>query len=177
MPVKFTSFPKTNPPPEFIHSIVGCFQKNDFAIGAASSQKGFGSDRVLALLADDLAQIGFEVESSKKKSGKIFRPVFFGEGGFPTLQYEVDAYHNHHRCGLEVEAGRGFQGGAFYRDLIQAMVMIQVDHLCLALLNRYEYATSYSNDYAKAVDVAEALYAHSRVSIPFGLTVIGYGPE
>ena len=57
------------------------------------------------------------------------------------------------------------------------MVMIQVDHLCLALLNRYEFGTIYSRDYAKAVDVADALYAHSRVTIPFGLTVIGYGPE
>lgn len=160
-----------------MHEVVSCFHKNDLAIGAASAEKGFGSDRVLSVLSDGLIQIGFAVESSKKKADKIYRPVFFGEGGAPTLQYEVDAYHEGHRCGLEVEAGRGFQGGAFYRDLIQAMVMIQVDHLCLALLNRYEFASGHSNDYAKAIDVADALFAHSRVAIPFGLTVIGYGPE
>ena len=177
MSIRFTSFPRTVPPPVFVHEVVGCFAKHDLAIGAASTLKGFGSDKVLALLAGDLMHVGFEVESSKKKVDKIYRPVFFGESGIPTLQYEVDAYHEGNRCGLEVEAGRGFMGGAFYRDLIQAMVMIQVDHLCLALLNRYEYGSTYSNDYAKALDVADALYAHSRIDIPFGLTVIGYGPE
>lgn len=150
--------------------------KQESSIGAASTEKGFGSDKVLALLADDLINVGFEVEKSKKKTGKIYRPVFFGEDGIPTLQYEIDAFHEGYRCGLEVEAGRGFMGGAFYRDLIQAMVMIQVNHLCLAMLNRYEYGSTYSNDYAKAIDVADALYAHSRIEIPFGLTVIGYGP-
>ncbi len=157
--------------------MIEAFVSNDVAIGAASTEKGFGSDRVLAVLAQDLIQIGFDVEGSKKRVDKIYRPVFFGEGGRPTLQYEVDAYHQANRCGLEVEAGRGFQGGAFYRDLIQAMVMSQVDHLCLAMLNRYEYASTYSNDYSKAIDVAEALFAHSRIQMPFGLTVIGYGPE
>jgi hypothetical protein len=67
-------------------------------------------------------------------------------------------------------------GGAFYRDLIQAMVMVNVNHLCVALLNCYKYASNSSYDYSKGKEVAGALYAHDRVSIPFGLTVIGYGP-
>lgn len=67
-------------------------------------------------------------------------------------------------------------GNAFYRDLIQAMVMVQVDHLCIALLNRYEYANTHSNDYDKAIGVADTLFAHDRIRVPFGLTVLGYGP-
>lgn len=155
---------------------MGAFQTHDEAIGEASTTKGFGSDRVLSLLSSDLNQLGFEVEASKSKHDKIDRPVFFGEGGEPSLRYQVDAYQPVWKCGLEVEAGRGFMGNAFYRDLVQAMVMVGVDHLCIAMLNRYEYAKAHSNDYMKGIDVADALFAHTRVAIPFGLTVIGYGP-
>ncbi len=177
MPIRYTSFPQTKRSPEIVRDTVRVFENHDAQIGQASKTKGFGSDNVLALLADELVVIGYQVERSKSKGDKIHRPVFFGEGDTPSLQYQVDAYHEVGRCGLEVEAGRGIQGGAVYRDLIQAMVMIEVDHLCLAMLNRYEYANSYSNDYQKAVDIASALYAHDRITMPYGLTVIGYGPE
>src|SRR5215217_7900285 len=69
------------------------------------------------------------------KAGKIERPVFYGENGIPTLRYEIDAYHPDWRCGLEVEAGRAWMGNAVYRDLIQAAVMVGVQHLCLAVSN------------------------------------------
>jgi hypothetical protein len=32
-----------------------------------------------------------------------------------------------------VEAGRAWMGNAIYRDLLQALVMVQVDHLILAV--------------------------------------------
>ncbi|MHC4977311.1 MAG: hypothetical protein ACYTF7_12035 [Planctomycetota bacterium] len=121
--------------------------------------------------------MGFEIEHGNSSVGKIARPVYFGEGGKPTLNYFVDGYHPVYRCGLEVEAGRGMMGNAFYRDLIQALVMTGIDHLVVAMLNKYEYSTSSSPDYQKAADIADALYGHSRITLPFGLTVIGYGPE
>jgi hypothetical protein len=58
--------------------------------------------------------------------------VFFGENGVPELRYQIDAYSPAWKYGLEVEAGRGWMGNAIYRDLVQAMVMVQVDHLVLA---------------------------------------------
>lgn len=176
MPVRFTCFPRTKPPPRFVELLVGVFASADEVIGAASAEKGFGSDRVLAEIAPSLRRIGFQVESGKKIAGRIDRPVFFGEGGTPSLRYQVDAYQAEWQCGLEVEAGRGLMGNAFYRDLVQAMVMVEVEHLCVALLNRYEFSAGHSNDYHKAIDVADALYSHDRVGLPFGLTVIGYGP-
>lgn len=177
MTIRFTSFPKTQAPPEFVLRLASVFEEHDKQIGAASTTKGFGSNKVLGLLELDLRQLGFDVESGRAAADRIERPVFFGEGGRPSLRYQVDAYHTEWRCGLEVEAGRGFAGNAFYRDIVQALVMVQVDHLCIALLNRYEYSTTHSNDYMKAIDVAEALFGHDRVKIPFGLTVFGYGPE
>src|SRR5262249_20727024 len=106
------------------------------------------------------------------------RPVFFGEDGRPTLRYKIDAYNPQWRCGLEIEAGRAWVGNAIYRDLVQAMVMGQVDHLCLAGPNGYRYNGGgpgpVSTDYRNTIEVAEAVFGHSRVRIPYGLTVIGY---
>lgn len=69
-------------------------------------------------------------------------------------------------------------GNAIYRDLVQALVMVQVDHLILAVPNRYKYKShnneTISYDYNKTTSVAEALYGHSRLKLPYGLTVIGY---
>lgn len=54
-------------------------------------------------------------------------------------QYEIDAFNSVTRVGLEIEAGRGVQGNAIYRDLIQGMVMTNVDHLVVAVANEYRY--------------------------------------
>ncbi len=69
-------------------------------------------------------------------------------------------------------------GNAVYRDLVQALIMVNVEHLVLAVANTYKYVSSgkaaMSKDYDNTLSVAEALYGHSRVRMPYGLTVIGY---
>lgn len=132
---------------------------------------------MLEIIRPDLVALGFDVEQGKDQGSLIHRPVFFGENGKPLLSYRVDAYHEQWRCGLEVEAGRGLLGGAVYRDLIQALVMTGVDHLVIALLNCYQPTKAKSRDFDKAVAVADALFGHSRLRMPFNLTLIGYGPH
>ncbi len=176
--VRFSSFPRTAPPPEYVTSIVGVFQSREGEIATRDLPKGLTSDQVLAALRDDLVRLGFDVESGKAKSDKIERPVFYGENGVPTLRYQVDAYHPNWTCGLEIEAGRAWMGNAVYRDLIQAMVMVEVNHLCLAVPNSYKYQSGgkemRSSDYENTIAVADALFGHTRIQIPYGLTVIGY---
>ncbi len=176
--VRFTSFPRTTPPPAFVPRIVGVFQQHEKLISTTMLQKGLESDPVLKILAADLAVLGFTVETAKSHGGKIPRPVFFGEGGRPSLLYEIDAYHSGWRCGLEVEAGRAILGNAIFRDLFQAMVMTDVDHLCLAVPNLYKFKSGgkalTSKYYERSVAVADALFGHSRVTMPYGLTVVGY---
>ena len=113
----------------------------------------------------------------KRATEKVRRPVFFGDGT-PDLQYEIDAFHPEWRCGLEIEAGRAWMGNAVYRDLIQALVMVEVDVLALAVPNGYRYQsggkTTVSKDYANTCAVANALFGHSRIRMPYGLLVIGY---
>jgi hypothetical protein len=61
----------------------------------------------MAVLRPALTKFGFEIEASKAASGKIRRPVLFGENGRPIVAYEVDGFHPGLGIVLEVEAGRG----------------------------------------------------------------------
>lgn len=176
--IRFTSFPRTQPSPSFISEIVAAFCDHEPSISTSSLTKGLTSDGVLAILRKRLTTLKFDVEAGKHKAGKIKRPVYFGENGQAALQYEIDAYHAGWNCGLEIEAGRAWMGNAVYRDLIQALIMVNLEHLVLAVPNGYKYFSNkratVSSDYVNTVKVADAIYGHSRIRMPFTLTVIGY---
>ena len=176
--IRFTAFPRTQPPPAFAEALIGVFTKHHGEIGTLDRDKGVTSNAILNRLAPDLVALGFKVEMSKAEEGKIKRPVFFGEGGRPDLRYEIDSYHAGWRCGLEVEAGRAWLGNAIYRDLIQAMVMVDLDWLALAVPLGYRRNSLgqrvTSRDYDNTCAVAHTLYSHDRVHMPFQLLVIGY---
>ena len=173
--VRFTSFPRTKSPPHFTQNIVDVFRAHEPSICTITLAKGLKSDEVLHRLCSDLQKLGFEVETGKKALEKIHRPVFFGENGQARLQYQIDAFHNEWKCGLEVEAGRGSMGNAIYRDLVQALVMVELDYLVLAVANTYKFGGyTPSRDYEQAVKIADALYGHSRIQMPYRLLVIGY---
>lgn len=174
----FSSFPRTEPPVHFVSDVMGVFRLHERIIGTASLTKGLSSDSVMAALRDDLCKIGFDIETGKSASGKLKRPVFFGEDGRPFRQYEIDGFHPKWRCGLEIEAGRAWMGNAVYRDIIQAMVMVDLDHLILAVPLGYRYLSGgkpvVSKDYENTITVADALYSHTRIKMPYSLTIIGY---
>lgn len=176
--IRFTSFPRTKPSPSFVKSVVDVFKTYEPAISTIQLLKGLESNQVLSVLCEGLIKIGFEVETGKSVDKKLHRPVFYGENDEPALRYEIDAFHPGWQCGLEVEAGRAILGNALFRDLFQAMVMVDVNHLCLAVSNAYKYKSGGKNmlskDYEKAIAVANALYSHDRAQIPYGLTIIGY---
>ncbi len=56
--------------------------------------------------------------------------------------------------------------------------MVQVDTLVLAVPNAYKYLSGgravTNTDYRNTINVAETLYGHTRVRLPYGLLVIGY---
>jgi hypothetical protein len=176
--VRFISYPRTEPPPSFLSKVVEAFRQCEPSICTIELGKGLTSNEVLGHLRPCLKELGFQIESGKQKADKIDRPVFYGENGQPELNYQIDAYHPEWRCGLEIEAGRGWMGNAIYRDLVQALVMVNVDHLILAVANTYKYQSSgkltTSKDYENTRAVADALYGHSRMTLPYGLTIIGY---
>jgi hypothetical protein len=173
---RFTTFPKTKPPPEFVPQVVAAFTMNEAKVATPGLAKGLESNHVIKVVGPELSRLGFQVELAKNR--KIPRPVFFGEMGEPSLRYEIDGYHAARRCGIEIEAGRALGGNAIFRDLFQAMVMTDIEHLVLAVPLVYRRQsggklTQYE-DYRKTVSVADALFGHDRIEMPYGLTVIGY---
>ena len=67
---------------------------------------------------------------------------------------------------------------AFGPGLLFAGAAVGVSHLVVAVPNAYKYKsggrTVVNRDYDSAVAVAKALYGHSRISMPYGLTILGY---
>lgn len=176
--IRFSTFPRTESPPEHLKPIVDVFGMHEGTICTLELDKGLTSDAVLQQVRPDLVRIGFSVEAGKASAHKLKRPVFFGENGSPDLQYEIDAYHPQWKYGLEIEAGRAWMGNAVYRDLVQALVMVDLEFLILAVPNGYRYQsggrTVVSKDYENTVAVADALFGHTRFRMPYRLTVIGY---
>jgi hypothetical protein len=82
------------------------------------------TDAALSHLGETLVSLGFDVEAGKTKTGKLQRPVLFGELGDESLAYEVDAFHAGDGVALEVEAGDGARGNAVYRDIIQTSLLV-----------------------------------------------------
>ena len=117
-----------------------------------------------------LENIGFLVEGRQQTT--IHRPVFFGENGEATVRYQIDSYQPDWRCGLEVEAGRAWNGNAVHRDLIRGLVMTDIDFLVIAVPNLYRPGNI--RIYDKSKDLAKALYGHSRMKLPYKLLIIGY---
>jgi threonine dehydrogenase-like Zn-dependent dehydrogenase len=60
-------------------------------ISTVERKTGLDSDQVLQQLAAGLRELGFAVESGKKASERIRRPVLFGSNGHAEVSYEIDA--------------------------------------------------------------------------------------
>lgn len=96
-------FPKSDEPPPFVRSVVAVFQGCEADLHARSNE--LVSNEVLALLRPGLSQLGFRVESGKRKAEKIHVPVLFGRRGAVEKAFEADAWHEEQRMVVEVEAG------------------------------------------------------------------------
>jgi len=69
----------------------------------------------------------------------VKRQVLFGERGVARVTYEVDAAHDELGVVVEVEAGRGAQSDALYRDLIRASLIVDVKFLALGMMQQYRH--------------------------------------
>ena len=85
--------------------------------------------------------------------------------------FEANGYHQSAGYVIEVEAGRAVVNYQFLRDFFEACMMVNVHKLRIAVRNIYNK----SNDFDKACNFFETLYASNRLSIPLsGLLIIGY---
>ena len=111
-------------------------------ISTVEHKTGLDSDAVLGELGLGLVALGYAVESGKSKQAKIHRPVLFGENGIPSVNYEIDAFHDELGIAVEVEAGRGAAGNADYRDIVDISSTLDARYMALLLPVRYRTTLS-----------------------------------
>jgi hypothetical protein len=165
-------FPKHSACPEGLRLVTQCFESVQDEISSLNEKNiGQVSNAVLKKVRPGLEKIGFKVESSKTKEGKITIPVLFKENGQIDVKFEADAYHPKEKIVLEVEAGRGVTNYQFLKDLFQACVMQDVDFFAVAI--RQDYLGN--NDYKKVVGFFDTIFASNRLTLPLkGILIIGY---
>jgi hypothetical protein len=167
-------YPSRSPAPEWVAGVVAAFATAGASIDSRANH-GITSDAALAILRPSLVALGFEIEASKAKVDKIWRPVLFGELGRPLVSYEVDGFHPHHGIVLEVEAGRGAAGNADYRDLIRTSLVVDVDYLILGMMLEYKTGKMTMRSYDRTREQIDAIYASERLTLPFkGILLVGY---
>jgi hypothetical protein len=144
------------------------------SISTANASR-LSSDAVLAALASGLVDLGYAVESGKKREQKISRPVLFGENGVPQVSYEIDAFHDSLGVAVEVEAGRGAANNADYRDLVRTSLILDARYLALVMPLAYQGGHQVMRAYHSSRQQLEALYASDRLKLPFdGILLVGY---
>jgi hypothetical protein len=128
---------------------------------------------VLKELSPGLLDLGYVVESGKTKAAKISRPVLFGENGVAEVSYEIDGFHDELGVAVEVEAGRGASNNADYRDLVRTSLILHADFLAMLMPITYRTTTPI-HAYARARHQLDAIYASSRLTLPFcGVLLVG----
>jgi hypothetical protein len=171
-------YPARDVPPNWATDLIQVFSDAKANIDTTSIQ-GEKSDGILSSLHPGLALLGYQVETSKKVSDKIERPVLFGDEGTPRVQYQIDAWLPDPGVVVEVEAGRGWMGNAFYRDLIRTSLIVGARYLVIGMMSQYVYTSggkkSSSRDYENARDQLDAIFASGRLQLPFeGVLLVGY---
>ena len=168
-------FPRRTAAPGWVEEFVGTISDSRSDIESYLHDR-LDSDAVLAALRSKLEESGWQVETGKKDADKISRPVLFGDGGVSKVNYEIDGWHPIHKVVLEIESGRGWQGNAFFRDLIRTSLIQGADYLAVGLRTSYSYASvKNQNDFIKARDQMDAIFASGRLQLPFeGILVFGW---
>lgn len=168
-------FPRRTLAPEWVTTFISCVHSNREALDSRTHPK-LDSNEVLGVLRNDLVTLGWSIEAGKKHIDRIRRPVLFGDRGIARVNYEIDGWHDKENAVLEIESGRGWQGNAFYRNLIRTSLIQGAEYLVIGMRLSYSYAgVSAQNDFEKARDQLDAIYASGRLELPFsGVLLFGW---
>lgn len=162
-------FPKSKAMPGRLVDVVTIFQQEHPTID--SEKHRLTSDQVLDALRQGLEGLGFKVEKSKKEEGKIKVPVLFGLRGKLEKSFEADGLHEQSGTVVEIEAGRGVTNYQFLKDIFEASMMHNVNHLVIAVRKVY----GKSRDFDRVLTFLDTLYASGRLELPLeGVLLVGY---
>ena len=153
-----------------VMQVIDVFKRNLLVIDSLT-QSDLQSNDVLAVLRNELIEIGFDIEKGKAADQKIKVAVLYGLNGLTTKTFDADGFHRSEGIVLEVEAGRAVSNYQFLKDLFQACAMQEAKHLMIAVRNDYRGG----RDFEKVLSFMETLYASARLTLPLeSVTIIGY---
>ncbi len=166
---RYQLFPRSFGITKQIRDAIVCFEKNFHLID--STKFNYSSNDVLEIVRNDLEEIGFTIEKSKKKVDKIRVPVLFGLNNKIDKFFDADGISNDLTIVLEVEAGRAYRNNQFLKDIFQACMMPSVEYLIITVRNIYAGTDDFKSIYA----FLETLYINGRLKLPLkGIVLIGY---
>lgn len=173
--IRWQVFPRNRVASDLLRSVISAFEAELDKIGTPTN--GLKSNEVLAVVRPRLEELGFVVEGS----GKVSRPVLFGENDRPTKTYNVDGYHDSTGIVLEVEAGQAVENNRFAIDLLKAISIQGANHLVMAIPANYHPERLKSSgkppkrEFDEVLKVLDALFSAGRVQLPLtSVVVIGY---
>ena len=167
--LQYQFFPRSIGVSVSVRAVIACFEKNITLID--SDTQNLSSNQVLAILQNDLEQLGYAVERSKKDADKIKVPVLFGLNNRIDKAFHADAVSNDGKIVIEVEAGRATENNQFLKDIFQACMMHGVEYLVIVVRNSYRG----HKDFEIIHTFLETLYVSNRLKLPLsGILLIGY---
>ncbi len=174
--INYQFFPKNIDTPICLKEVVDVFILNSYEI--ETPIKGLSSNDVLKKLENDLIYKGFVVERKiEDATVKVSIPVLFGLNGKKDKEFQVDAYHEHYKIVLEIEAGQGVVNYKFLKDFFEASIMIDVDYLVIAVCNLYKPKSSKSGnkDFDTVCTFFDTLYTSGKLTSSLkGILIVGY---
>ena len=175
MSIRFQVYPTSQRPGELAVQIAAAFRSQLEVIGTPPNKPKSG--QVLVAVRPALEALGFRVEASKTRFGKVRVPVLYGINGAELKAFEVDAWHPAQRAILEVEAGVAIDARKLYQDLFEAIAMPDIDFACIAVQNAYHPARRAKafDDFERARAILDSLLASGRLALPLQtLMLLGY---
>lgn len=168
-------FPRSRALPEHLSELLAALEPGFEQV--KDDPHSLESDDVLAVLAPYFASVGYQVETGKKKSELIARPVLFGPNGSVEKSFNVDAFHAPTGTVVEIEAGRGVVNHQFLKDFFEACAMQDAVYLVIGIMNGYspKSAKTPAKDFQTVTNFFDTLYASERLQLPLqGVLIIGY---
>nr|WP_314498700.1 hypothetical protein [uncultured Chryseobacterium sp.] len=157
--INWQYFPKSKEIPIHLKDVIRIFNFNEKFI--SSDELFLHSNEVLEKLTLNLLELNYRVELSKRVIDKIKIPVLFGLNGKLEKYFDADAYNEEFKTVIEVEAGRAVTNYQFLKDLFQACIMHEVDHLVIAVRKSYKK----NQDFQTVITFFDTLYASGRLTL------------
>lgn len=170
--ILLATFPPTSQRPPWAEQILAIFRRHEAQISSTQAGRILSSEEVLATLAGDLEAIGFRIEKLKHAR----KGPAEGEPAGESVHFDV--YHPDWMCCLAIEDGHDWANIGTAEDLVEPLLVSNVDTLCLAVPCAEEQGTGKerrrASEYERTCNLAEAVYGHTRITLPQRLLIIGY---